>query len=315
MRRPLTPNEQLAQILGEFGRSLSRVSELMLGSHSDADWVGKSVSMSGVPDGKMTAEQYGESLPVDEFGHLKGLWPSGKQGKRPVQTSADVNLQLAEEEQRDGQRVENARRSFEDRGKRESKPSALPAAEAESSPKMRRAILIALAQMDKRSMTPEQIGIYSGKAYKGGAFIRALGDLKAEDKVVGLIGGKLLQITDAGFEELGDWARLPEGMALFEHWCSKLGEMTELILRCLLANEEALTPEQIGERIERAHKGGAFIRALGTLRKMELIAPWMTRGTYQLSAELRRAVAPSVRVFNTATGEHHRVDARRGHTQ
>lgn len=275
MRRPLTPNEQLAQILGEFGRSLSRVSELMLGSRP-------------VPD------------------------TNPSEVRRPAQTSADVNHQLVEEEQRNGQRIEDARRSFEDRGKRESKPSPLPAPEADSSPKMRRAILIALAQTNMKSMTPEQIGVYSGKAHKGGAFIRALSDLKAEDKVAGLIGGKLLQITEAGYEELGDWARLPEGMALFEHWCSKLGEMPELILRCLLTNE-ALTAHEIGERIERAPKGGAFIRAIGTLRKMQLVVKAGLK--YSLSGELRRAVAPSVRVFNTATGEHHRVDARRGHTQ
>lgn len=194
---------------------------------------------------------------------------------------------------------------------RESNPSPLPKPDTESSPKMRRAILITLAQYG-RAMTPEQIGIYSGKAHKGGAFLRALGDLKAENKVAGLIGGKVLQITAAGFEELGDWARLPEGMALFEHWCGKLGEMAELILRCLL-EYDARDAEEIGELINRAHKGGAFIRALSQLRKMQLVVSIGKK--YALSPDLRRAVAPSVRVYNTATGHEHRVDAHKGHAR
>jgi hypothetical protein len=195
--------------------------------------------------------------------------------------------------------------------RRRQKPMVLPKDEASRAP-MRRAILISLAQFG-RGMTPSQIGLYSGKAHKGGAFVSAFSDLKADECVEGFGAGSTYRITPKGLEELGDWARLPEGMALFEHWCSKLGPMAEAILRILLQHD-VLTPEQIGELTGKAHKGGAFVSALSSLKRMQLVV-CPERGTVELAPDLRRAVAPSVRVFDKGSNTHHRIDAHKGHVR
>lgn len=197
--------------------------------------------------------------------------------------------------------------------RRESKPTPLPVddgAETDASP-MRRTILIALAQF-ARPMSTRQIGLYSGKAHKGGAFVKALASLRADGCVEG--GGAALTITQAGFAELGDWARLPEGSQLFQFWCSKLGTMAEQILRALRKHGGPMTPEQIGEATQKAHKGGAFVNALAQLKRMELVTGG-TRAGIDLSPDLKRALDPMVRVYDTSSGQSVRVDARKGHTR
>lgn len=191
---------------------------------------------------------------------------------------------------------------------RESKPSRLPAIEETAGDnKMRRAILIALAQFG-RPMAIAQIGIYSGKAHKGGAFAKAMAGLRDDECVEGPGSGN--KITQKGFAELGDWARLPEGSALFEFWCSKLGSMEEQILRAVRRSHVPMSRAAIGEATEKSHTGGAFAKAMARLRKMELVGG--SGEAVVLSPILRRAIEPTIGVYDKSSGNSVRVDARSG---
>jgi hypothetical protein len=182
--------------------------------------------------------------------------------------------------------------------------------EPKASNKLRRTILIALAQFG-RPMSTAQVGLYSGKAHKGGAFAKALAELRRDECVSG--PGSEMSITQAGFAELGDWARLPEGSALFEFWCSKLGPMEEDILRDLRPRSVGVSTATIGESIEKAHTGGAFAKAMARLRKMELVEG--PGHDVVLSPILRRALEPTINVHNTSTGLSVKLDARKGHVK
>ncbi len=198
--------------------------------------------------------------------------------------------------------------SSDTKPRRESKPTPLPRNDAPAgADKMRRAILIALAQFGK-PMSTAQIGIYSGKAHKGGAFAKAISELRYDECVEG--PGDANKITAKGLEELGDWARLPEGYRLLEFWIEKLGTMEGQILRAVSLSEQEMSPAEIGQAIDKAHTGGAFAKALSRLRKMNLI----TRGnrTIGLSPFLRAAIQPTIGVFDRKTGHSVRID-RHGH--
>jgi hypothetical protein len=182
--------------------------------------------------------------------------------------------------------------------RRESKPTPLPKDDAPAgADKMRRSILVALAQCG-RALTNAQIGIYSGKAHKGGAFSKAMAGLRADGCVEG--SGDANRITITGFGELGEWTPLPEGSALFEFWCSKLGSMETQILRAVRRSNVPMSTAAIGAAIEKSHTGGAFSKAMARLRKMDLVDGGGE--AVELSAELRAALEPAIRVHNTTTG-------------
>ena len=192
--------------------------------------------------------------------------------------------------------------------RRESKPTPLPKDDGPAgADKMRRAILIALAQLG-RPMNNTQIGIYAGKSHKGGAFAKAMAGLRADGCVEGK--GDANRITSAGLAELGDWARLPEGYALFEHWCSKLGPMESEILRAVRRAQAPMSNAEIGAATGKSHSGGAFAKAMARLRKMDLIEG---RGVaVLLSATLRAAIEPTIQVHDRSTGTSVRI-GRHGH--
>ncbi len=193
-------------------------------------------------------------------------------------------------------------------GPRAQKPLALVPEEPAAQPtKTSRKILVALAQV-ARPMSAAQIGLFTGLAHKGGAFSKALTDLRADGLIEG--GGASMVITAAGRAELGEYAPLPTGHALFEYWCKKLGTTAEKILRALRRADGPMSSAAIGEATMLSHTGGAFSASLTTLRKMDLIVGGSAG--MRLSPELLHAIAPTIGVYDKSSGNSIRVN-REGH--
>lgn len=188
--------------------------------------------------------------------------------------------------------------------RRESKPTPLPTdyEERVEVSKTEYKILVALAQVG-RSLSSAQLGLFTGLAHKGGAFAKALTDLRADGMIVG--GAKGMTITDAGVAQLGDFKPLPVGHALFEFWCNKLGTTAEKILRALKKSKLA-TGAELGAATELSHTGGAFAAALTSLRRMDLIKGGSVGMT--LHPDFARAIEPTITVFDKSSGTSHRVD-------
>ncbi len=255
----MEPERVLAALLGEFGRSLIAVSELMERDRRDE------VVDFAVERLKPAMEKI--VLPKHDF---KFSEPPVPPAQRPLVLTDDDDVYRVG--------------------------------------KTGRKILTALAQFF-RPMTPEQIGFYTGLAHKGGSFVGELSALRQ----VGFIerGAKRYQLTQNGLAELGDYTRLPEGDALFEFWCQKLGLTAEKILRALKPERAGMTMAALGEATGLAHKGGSFIAAVTGLRKMQLVEKGGQ--IVKLTPDFRRMVAPVIGVFDGHRT--HKVDARTGHSR
>lgn len=190
---------------------------------------------------------------------------------------------------------------------RKQKPLTIVPDEPAPPTKTSRKILVALAQVG-RPMSAAQIGLFTGLAHKGGAFSKALTGLRADGLIEG--GGAAMTITAAGRVELGEYAPLPTGHALFEFWCRKLGATAEKILRALRRSEGSMSSAGLGEATMLSHTGGAFAASLTTLRKMDLIVGGSSG--MRLSPELLHAIAPTIGVFDKTSGNSVRVN-REGH--
>jgi len=190
---------------------------------------------------------------------------------------------------------------------RQQRPLAITDDEPQPATKTSRKILVALAQVG-RPMSAAQIGLFTGLAHKGGAFAKALTDLRALSLIEG--GASRIELTPHGRAELGEYAPLPEGHALFEFWCGKLGTTSEKILRALRKANHSMSSAALGEATGLSHTGGSFSAALTSLRKMDLIEGGGSG--MRLSADLLRAIEPTVRVFDTTSGKTTRIDATKG---
>lgn len=167
-----------------------------------------------------------------------------------------------------------------------------------------RKILTALAQSG-RVLSAVQIGIWSGLRHSTGSFSKALADLRKDGCISG--PNSALQITDEGLEFLGEFARLPEGHALFDYWCRKVGGTGAKILKALkpLSAHEHLSAKQLGDETGLRHTTGSFSAAMAKLRKLQLIAGGNT--AVSLSPMLREAVRPTVGIYDSTTGQSARV--------
>lgn len=193
------------------------------------------------------------------------------------------------------------------------KPIPIPAA-ADAPPKTRRKsgdingtdrkILTVLAQQG-RALTTSQIGTLAGLSSGTGSFGQAVARLRASDYAEG--PGTALRITQAGFDVLGPFARLPEGYELFEYWCGKVGGTAAKILRALRASGEDMSSEELGEATMLSHTTGSFGQALAKLRRLELIEGG--GDSMVLSDALRQAIVPTIGVFDLKSGKTHRVKA------
>lgn len=139
--------------------------------------------------------------------------------------------------------------------------------------KAERCILTVLAQSGK--CTKEKVAVTSGYAVSGGGFGNALSKLRTNGLVA---GDSLLEITQPGLDQLGDFEPLPYGRALLAYWKSKLGHAEREILRVLDEDGGGLPREEIAARTLSAKggpyeaSGGGFGNAISKLRTLELIA-------------------------------------------
>lgn len=179
-------------------------------------------------------------------------------------------------------------------------PAAAPEPEARSP--TRRKIMVALAQFG-RPMNMPQLGIYTGLSHATGSFKREIARLRRDACVDG--PGSALVLTGTGRAELGEFAPLPEGSQLFEFWCSKLGGTSAQLLRALRKQPGPVSMAELGAATNLSHATGSFKQAVAKLRRMDVVEG--TGAALQLTAEIRRALEPTVRVFDTSSGQTHRL--------
>lgn len=170
-------------------------------------------------------------------------------------------------------------------------------------------ILTALAQAG-HALSAVQIGTRCGLSSKGGAFAKALTGLRSAEYIAG--GAARVEITEDGLEALGPFARLPEGAALFDYWCHKVGTTGAKVLGALRQQQRELrgptSSAALGDLTGLSHKGGAFAAVLTKLRKLELIEGGASGMV--LSPELQRAAEVTVGVFDRKSGATVRVNRR-----
>jgi hypothetical protein len=168
-------------------------------------------------------------------------------------------------------------------------------------------ILTALAQAGV-ALSLAQIGTRCGLSSGAGSFAQAVAALRGDGYIVG--PGSGLKITEDGLEALGPFARLPEGAALFDYWCAKVGGTGGKILAALRqrhrAREGAATASQIGAATGLSHSAGSFAQALAKLRRLDLIEG--PGSAVVLSAEMQRACEVTIGVFDRQSGKQVRVD-------
>ncbi len=174
-------------------------------------------------------------------------------------------------------------------------------------------ILTALAQVHEsssRALSAAQIGIRTGLSHTSGSFTQTLADLRKEELIVGKSGG--IRITADGLEALGPFPRLPEGEALFEYWCHKVGGAGSKILKALrkrcrdVGASTVASAGMLGADTGLSATSGSFTQALADLRKLELIEGGGSGMT--LSVEMQRACEVTIGVHDTSTGKSVRVD-------
>jgi hypothetical protein len=180
--------------------------------------------------------------------------------------------------------------------------------EVEGLTKSERKILVALAQAG-RQLTASQIGIRTGLSSTSGSFSQALADLRGAELIVG--PSSSLVITNAGLETLGPFARLPEGAALFDYWCQKVGGSGAKIMQALRqrhrdAPTKSVSAAELGELTGLSHTSGSFTQALADLRKLELIVG--PSSGVRLSDEMREAAEIRIGVFDRQAGVSVKVD-------
>jgi hypothetical protein len=179
----------------------------------------------------------------------------------------------------------------------------------ESRSPTRRKIMVALAQFG-RPMNMPQLGIYTGLSHVTGSFKQEIARLRRDGCVDG--PGSALVLTGTGRAELGEFAQLPEGSQLFEFWCSKLGGTAAQLLRALRKQQAPMSMAELGAAAALSHQTGSFKQAVAKLRRMDVIEG---KGTaLQLTSEIRRALEPTVRVFDTSSGQTHRMNTK-GHVR
>lgn len=168
-------------------------------------------------------------------------------------------------------------------------------------------ILTALAQAGVALSLP-QIGTRCGLSSGAGSFAQAIAALRSDGYVVG--PGSALKITEDGLEALGPFARLPEGSALFDYWCAKVGGTGGKILAALRqrhrAREGAASIADLGTATGLSHGAGSFAQALAKLRRLDLIEG--PGSAVMLSAEMQRACEVTIGVFDRQSGKQVRVD-------
>lgn len=140
-----------------------------------------------------------------------------------------------------------------------------------------RRIMIALAQ--RNGMSARQVGVRAGLSSSSGTFGTYLATGRTNGWIVG--SKDRLELTEAGFRELGEFDPLPTGQELLRFWLDQLGNSgAGRMLQCLAAvYPSALTKEDLGNRSGLSAASGTFGTYLSKLRTLELVD-----GSSELSA-------------------------------
>lgn len=135
--------------------------------------------------------------------------------------------------------------------------------------KAEKQVMTVLAQFPE-GRTFTQIAILSGRSSKSSAFKNALSSLRTSGALVG-DNKSVMQATPEGIERLGPWEPLPQGRALFDHWCSMLGKSERTVLQALVdAYPMSLTKPLISQHSGYSETSSGFKNALSKLRTLEL---------------------------------------------
>jgi len=190
---------------------------------------------------------------------------------------------------------------------RKQKPLAVVDAEAQSEglTKTQRKILVALAQL-ARPLSSAQLAFWLGVSKGSGTIGQGLADLRRDGLING--PGSAVTINGAGLEALGEYAALPAGQALFLFWCQKLGGGAERVLRYLRPLHHPVSSADIADALGVSRGSGTVGQALADLRRMQLVTG--PGSAVQLSPDFRRALEPTIGVFDMSSGRSVRVDTK-----
>lgn len=146
-------------------------------------------------------------------------------------------------------------------------PTPRQASESGPLPKAQRAILTALAQHGRRTVT--QVALLTGYSHSSGGYRNSLSALRT----AGFIEGRGdIAITDAGLDALGPYEPLPTGQALVDWWkAHHLGKAERAILDVLAERyPSAVSVQEIADATGYSAGSGGFRNSLSRLRSLEL---------------------------------------------
>ena len=173
-----------------------------------------------------------------------------------------------------------------------------------------RKVLAILAQVG-RPLSTAQIAFWLGVSKGSGSICQPLADLRR----LGMIDGdsKAIRINSAGLEALGEFTPLPTGHALFRFWCDKLGSAAERVLCILRDANQSMSSADIARALNVTPGSGSICQPLADLRRMQLIAGGGK--AIELSPDFRRAIEPTISVFDKSANRTVKVDRSTGHAR
>jgi hypothetical protein len=134
-----------------------------------------------------------------------------------------------------------------------------------------RAILTAIVQHGRPTLTLVQAAIIAGYAPDSGGVRNAAGELRSIGYATG--GNDAIEPTPAGRKAVADAGELPTGKALAEYWYNKLGKAEASILKVVVsAHPRAVPLTTAAEKCGYAPDSGGVRNAAGRLRTLELVS-------------------------------------------
>lgn len=150
-----------------------------------------------------------------------------------------------------------------------------------------RAVLTVLAQFEPESVTARKAALLAGYSLNSSTWRNILSRLRndwGEPLIDG--GASAMTITGRGHQMLGEWAPLPTGEALLDHWRRELGDgCARMLFEALVhAHPRERTKEELASASGYSAESSTFRNGISKLSTLELI---VGRGdTRRLSPEL-----------------------------
>lgn len=187
-------------------------------------------------------------------------------------------------------------------GHRRAPRVAAPSSEPGELSKTDRKILVSLAQLGKPASLLV-VGFVGSFASGTGPVGTSLAKLRRAEFIEG--SKDALRITPRGLAAIGDFPPLPRGHELFEYWRNKVKSPGGKILLSL-RQDNNLSIEEIGHREGFAPGTGPVGTSLALLRRLGFIEG--SKDALRLTENFRRAIEPTIGVFDTSSGKSVRVD-------